>query len=60
MLDGADSSIPFQVSHLESSKGQGKDLEKDEVSKGKVREGLEEVSYPRGRILRPTYSSDTT
>jgi hypothetical protein len=60
MLDGADSSVPFRVSHLESSKNQGKDLGKDELSREKVREGPEEVSYPRGRVIRPTYGSDTT
>jgi hypothetical protein len=36
---------------LESGKDQGKDLGKDELSKEKVREGLEEVLYPRGRVL---------
>jgi hypothetical protein len=53
---------PFHsgFSHLELGKDQGKDLGKDELSKGKVREGLEEVSYPRGRVLQPTYGSDTT
>jgi hypothetical protein len=45
---------------MESGKDQGKDLGKDELSKEEVREGPEEVSYPRGRVLRPTYSSDTT
>jgi hypothetical protein len=38
-LDGADSSVPFGVSHLETGKNQGKDLGKDEFSKVKVREG---------------------
>jgi hypothetical protein len=36
------------------------DFGKDELSKEKVREGPEEVSYPRGRVLRPTYGSNTT
>jgi hypothetical protein len=45
---------------MESGKDQGKDLGKDELSKEKVREGPEEVSYPSGRVLRPTYGSDTT
>jgi hypothetical protein len=45
---------------MESGKDQGKDLGKDELSKGKVKEGPEEVLYPRGRVLRPTYGSDTT
>jgi hypothetical protein len=45
-MDGADSSVPFGVSHLESGKDQGKDLGKDELSKGKVRDGQK-----RSRIL---------
>jgi hypothetical protein len=59
-LDRADSFVPFRVSHPESGKDQGKDLGKDELNKEKVREGPEEVSYPRGCDLRPTYGSDTT
>jgi hypothetical protein len=35
-------------------------LGKDELSKEKVRERPKEVSYPRGRVLWPTYGSDTT
>jgi hypothetical protein len=35
-------------------------LGKGELNRRKVREGTEEVSDPRGRILRPTYGSDTT
>jgi hypothetical protein len=45
-MDGADSSVPFRVSHLESGKDQGKDLGKHELSKEKVREGQR-----RSRIL---------
>jgi hypothetical protein len=57
---GVHPSVPPRVSHLESGKDHGKDLGKDELSKGKVKEGPEEVSYPRGRVLQPTYGSDTT
>jgi hypothetical protein len=57
---GLHSSVPFQVSHMELGKDQGKDLGKDELSKEKVREGPEKVSHPMGRVLRPTYGSDTT
>jgi hypothetical protein len=62
-LDGVDSSVPFEVSHLETGKNQGKDLGKDELSKGKVREGqrrsriLGVVSYGQPTALIPPEAS---
>jgi hypothetical protein len=62
-MDGADSSVPFRVSHLETGKNQGKDLGKGEVIKGKVIEGqrrsciLGVVSYDQPTALIPPEAS---
>jgi hypothetical protein len=60
---GLHSSVPFGVSHLETGKDQGKDLGKDELSKGKVRVGqrrsriLGVVSYGQPAALIPPEAS---